>query len=133
MRTVVMALLLASTVPALAGPDRSSAEAVESLKAYALYKAGDYEQARQLWQALAERGNTTAINNLANLYDQGQGVDQDPVEAVRLLRRAAELGDPVAQLNLGLAYERGRGVARDNRIAAQWFRLAAEQEGEQAA
>ena len=125
MRTITAALMLLASAAGFAAPDRTSTEAVESLKAYALYKAGNYEQARLLWEDLAARGNTTAMNNLANLYDQGQGVDEDPAQAARLLKQAAKLGDPVAQLNLGLAYEKGRGVERNNQTAAHWFRQAA--------
>lgn len=126
MRSLLFALSWL-VVGAVIGADRASTEAVESLKAYAVYKAGDYEQARELWLSLAERGNTTAMNNLANMYEQGQGVAQDRVKAAEWLRRAAELGDPVAQLNLGLAYEKGLGVERDNHNAARWFQEAAEQ------
>ncbi len=122
--TVVSALIVSS---ASADADRTSVEAVESLQAYALYKSGQYEKALELWKALAERGNTTAMTNLANMYEQGQGVERDTAAAAEWLRRAAELGDRVAQLNLGLAFERGTGVERDNREAARWFRRAAEQ------
>ncbi len=108
-------------------PDRVSIEAVKSLEAYAAYKLGDYETARQRWLPLAEGGNTSAMINLANLYEQGQGVARDPVAAAAWLTKAAELDDPRAQVSLGLAYETGQGVARAPRTAAAWFRRAAEQ------
>lgn len=107
--------------------DRPGQEAVESLEAYAAFKKGDYKTAREQWLSLAERQNTSAMINLANLYEQGKGVDPDPVAAAEWLTKAADLGDSRAQLNLGLAYERGAGVPRDPRRAADWFRLAAEQ------
>lgn len=107
--------------------DQASVDAVESLNAYAAYKLGDYETARERWLALAERGNTSAMINLANLHEQGQGVPRDLAKAVAWLTQGAELGDSRAQLNLGLAYEKGTGVERDPRQAAQWFRQAAEQ------
>ncbi len=135
---VRVALLLCTLALAATGPranadrDQVSADAITNLEAYAAYKSGDYDRARAIWSRLAMRGNTTAMNNLANMFDQGQGVDEDPVEAARLLRLAAERGDHVAQLNLGLAYERGRGVPRDNRLAAEWFRRAAVQGDAQA-
>ena len=129
---LLLCLLAATGAHANAGRDQVSADAITNLEAYAAYKSGDYGRARAIWSRLAERGNTTAMNNLANMFDQGQGVDADPVEAARLLRIAAERGDHVAQLNLGLAYERGRGVPRDNRLAAEWFRRAAVQGDAQA-
>lgn len=105
----------------------AEAEAVRSLKAYAAYKAGSYQEAYDIWLPLAEAGNTTAILNIANMYEQGQGRPADLERAAEWLRRGADLGDSRAQLYLGLAYEKGRGVARDNRTAARWFRAAAEQ------
>lgn len=107
--------------------DQASVEAVESLNAYAAYKLGDYETARQAWLDLAARDNTSAMLNLANLYTQGQGVEADPARAVQWLEKAAALGDSRAQFELGLAHENGIGVARDPRAAAGWFRRAAEQ------
>ncbi len=125
------ALLLVLAAPVLAA-NQTEKQAVQNLEAYAAYKMAQYQRAHEIWLSLAERGNTTAMNNLANMYDQGQGVEQDLATAAQWLTRAAEAGDSIAQLNLGLAYEKGRGVAHDNRIAADWFRRAAEQ-GEQTA
>ncbi|WP_420427476.1 tetratricopeptide repeat protein [Algiphilus sp.] len=99
----------------------------QAYSAYAAYKSGNYEEARRLWSAAAERGSTDAMINLANLYVQGQGVARDLVAAAAWYRRAAEAGDPVAQVHLGEAYEAGSGVARDNQAAARWFREAAAQ------
>ena len=108
-------------------PDQVARQGLAALHAYAAYKSGNYNRALDLWRTLAEQGNTTAMNNLANMYEQGQGTEQDLGKAADWLRKAAEVGDHIAQLNLGLAYEKGRGVPRDNEQAAHWFRLAAEQ------
>lgn len=107
--------------------DQTSVQAVESLNAYAAYKLGDYETAREAWLDLAARDNTSAMLNLANLYAQGQGVEADPAEAIQWLEKAAALGDSRAQFELGMAHENGIGVERDPRAAADWFREAAEQ------
>jgi TPR repeat protein len=107
--------------------DKASVEAVESLNAAAAYKMGDYETARQRWLALAAKDNTSAMINLANIYEQGQGVPRDMTKAIQWLEKAATLGDSRAQFELGMAYERGLGVERDPKRAAQWFRRAAEQ------
>lgn len=122
---VLLPLMFMNPVPVVARD--ASDEAVALLNAYADYKAGDYPQAHAQWLKLAKQGSTTAMNNLANMYDQGQGVERDPRKAVSWLRKAAGLGDRVAQLNLGLAYEDGRGVKQDNREAARWFRKSAVQ------
>ena len=107
--------------------DQASTQAVESLNAYAAYKLGDYEAARDAWLDLAAKDNTSAMLNLANLYAQGQGVDRDPAAAVQWLEKAAALDDPRAQFELGIAHEKGVGVDRDPQAAAEWFRKAAEQ------
>ncbi len=127
MKRTVIAVLLILSAPVSAERDRASVEAVESLQAYAAYKSGDFDKARALWEDLAERGNTTAMNNLANMFEQGQGTRKDLAASLEWLRKAAELGDPVAQLNLGLAFERGTGIERDNHKAAHWFRKSAAQ------
>lgn len=101
-------------------------DAVINLEAYAAYKAGDYGAAREIWQGLAERGNTTALINLANLFQQGQGVSEDQRRALRYIERAAHLGDERAQYELGMAYETGTIVERDIDLAASWLRRSAE-------
>ncbi len=107
--------------------DQASIQAVESLNAAAAYKTGDYETAKRGWLALANKGNTSAMINLANLYEQGQGVAQDFPEAIQWLEKAAALGDSRAQFELGMAHQRGIGVDRDLHAAAGWFHKAAEQ------
>jgi TPR repeat protein len=102
-------------------------QAVAALEAYAAYKSGDYEEALRRWQALAARGNTTAMINLANMYQQGQGLEPDPDAAFQWMMRAATAGDRVAQLHVGQAYEDGRAVPRDLAAAERWFQAAAEQ------
>jgi len=44
-------------------------------------------EALRIW---AERGNALAQYDLAVIYGKGQGVKQDPKEALKWLRRAAE-------------------------------------------
>jgi TPR repeat protein len=69
--------------------DKESVEAVESLNAAAVYKMSDYETARQSWLAVADRDNTSAMIDLANIYEQGQGVPRDLTKAVQWLEKAA--------------------------------------------
>jgi hypothetical protein len=100
---------------------------VGALKAYAVFKMGDYEKAYELWKELADEGNTTAMNNIGNLYENGLGFPRDMQIAVQWYRLSAEAGDRLGQLHLGTAYEQGAGVPRDNQQAADWFRKSAEQ------
>jgi TPR repeat protein len=119
--------VLADDIDGFAGRDKASQEAVESLEAYAVYKMGQYDEARIIWLSLASRNNTSAMINLANMAEQGQGVPRDLSSTAKWLRKAAELGDQRGQLQLGLAYEKGLGVERDPKKAADWFLKAAEQ------
>ena len=61
------------------------------------------------------------------MYDNGEGVVRDYVEAVKWYRLAAQQGDVSAQFNVGVMYGMGQGVVRDYAEAAKWTRLAAEQ------
>jgi TPR repeat protein len=64
---------------------------------------------------------------LGDLYEQGVGVAQDDVEALKWFRLAAEQDDADAQYHLGRMYEEGRGgVEQDYVEAGQWYRLSAE-------
>ena len=70
-----------------AGRDAAK-EAVTNLEAYAAYKMGQYAKARSIWEGLAAKGNTTALINLANLFQQGQGVSEDQKRALDYVKRA---------------------------------------------
>ena len=113
---------------ALAEERDNAREAVANLEAYAEYKMGHYDAARKIWEGLAAKGNTTALINLANLFQQGQGVTEDQKQAMSLVRKAAELGDARAQYELGMAYEKGHVIDRDISAAAEWLRKSAEQD-----
>ena len=110
-----------------AKPDKVSVQAVRNLEAYAAFKMGQYDKARDMWEQLAAEGNTTAMVNLSNMFEQGQGSIKNPVEALEWTKRAAQSGDTRAQVDLGWHYERGNGVERDIHQAAFWFRQAAQQ------
>jgi TPR repeat protein len=109
------------------GRDKNSVEAVQSLEAYAKYKMGQYDEAREIWIELADKNNTTAFINLANLYEHGQGVERNLPTSIAWLKKAAELGDSRGQFQLGMAYEKGLGVKKDLHEAAKWLEKAAEQ------
>jgi TPR repeat protein/S1-C subfamily serine protease len=61
------------------------------------------------------------------MYDDGNGVRQDHVEAATWYRRAAERGLAEAQHNLAVAYDEGQGVPQDHSEAVRWYFRAAEQ------
>ena len=96
-------------------------------KGVAAFQAGDFATALQEWTPLAEAGDANAQSNLGFMYDDGLGVPQDSVEAVKWYLLAAEQGDTKAQSNLGIMYRLGVGVPQDSAEAVKWYRLAAEQ------
>lgn len=106
----------------LAGAAPSPPDASEAQRAYA---AGQYDEARRLWAAQAEAGDTEAQLGLGALYDLGQGVPRDPVAAYGWYRRAAAAGSPAAEFNVAAMSDTGDGVPRDVAEAALWYSRAA--------
>ena len=128
-RTLAISYLaVALTLPASAEERDNAHEAVTNLEAYAEYKMGHYDAAREIWEGLAAKGNTTAMINLANLFQQGQGVTEDQKKATALVLQAAEAGDARAQYEIGIAYERGATVERDIVKASSWLKKSADQD-----
>lgn len=72
------------------------------------------------------RGYVSALNNLAVLYEIGDGVQANPQTALDLLKRGAEQGHPLAMYNLGIRYRYGNDVRRDWAQAYELFAKAAE-------
>lgn len=86
----------------------------------------DPEKAVFWYNKSAQQGVAAAQNNLALMYAEGRGVDQNKPEAFALWEAAARGGHPHAQYNMGLLFYRGEGVERDVSKAAAWFGQAAE-------
>ncbi len=107
-----------------AAPAKDSGTSFED--AVAAYQRGDYITALNLWQAQAEAGDSRATYNIGVLFDQGQGVPEEPARAALYFRHAAEAGHARAMSNYGRLLEQGRGVPKDEAQAAYWFHKAAE-------
>lgn len=69
--------------------------------------------------------NSNAMNNLADLYLQGNGLVQNIHQAELLYIQAAELGNATAMRNLGFLYFKGVNVKQDMEKSYFWFNLAA--------
>jgi len=97
----------------------TEAEVNSSLQTRAFRSASlAYEDARN-------RGYVSALNSLAVLYENGDGVERDPQKAISLLKLGAEQGHALAMYNLGLHYRYGIGVRRDWGQAYELFAKAA--------
>ncbi len=81
---------------------------------------------------LTKREDSDSLYILANLYDQGIGVEENITQSIDLYRRSANLENALAMINLGLFYYEGRGVNKDHFEAAFWFKKAANLESGQA-
>ncbi len=76
----------------------------------------------------ADEGDSDAQSQLGTMLAAGEGVEQDPEEALSWLTKAAEQGNLTAVFNLGIIYEKGIGVTQDDNEAVFWFWQAAEKE-----
>lgn len=91
------------------------------------YENGDYQEAANIWEPLANAGNTNAQINLGFMYDYGQGVTRTPQIAARWYRAAASSGHEIAQYNLAILLMEN-GITSDNEDARHWMQRAAQQE-----
>lgn len=74
----------------------------------------------------ADAGDAGAMRALSEMYLDGRGVDRDPGEAMRLLRRAAETGSSEAEQDFAhLLLGGAPGVPPDRAQALRWQESAA--------
>ena len=83
-------------------------------------------------KALADQGYADAQFYLGNVYLNGEGLQENVVEAVKWYRKAADQGYVKAQFNLAQAYFIGKGVPKNGAEAVKWYGKAAEQGDSQA-
>ena len=118
-----LALVCAGLICAGATAGRALAGYEEGMDAFS---RGDYATAFEELRPLADRGDPNAQFTLGFMYDYGQGVRRNAIEAIWWYRKAAEQGSAVAQFTLGGIYESGRGAPKDLIAAYRWYSLAAE-------
>jgi TPR repeat protein len=76
------------------------------------------------YEIAAKEGVIQAYHQLANAYQHGKGVKQEPEAAFRWILRAAELGDMQAMYRLAERYEHGDGTPSSYLLAAKWYEQA---------
>ncbi len=110
-----------------------TAQAAGNYNTGALYFANaDYNTAMQIWAPLAKEGNPAAQYSIGLLYDQGKGVKQDPVMALKYFKAAVKQNLPAAEYYLGVKYYAGLGVKKDYQKALGLMVRAAQQDHLQA-
>jgi TPR repeat protein len=85
----------------------------------------DYPQAVAWFEKSGAAGSAVAKNNLAELYETGEGVVRDYPKAIRLYREAASTGLVPALYALARMYESGNGLGQSMAMAYLFFRMAA--------
>ncbi len=93
------------------------------------YEKGDFGAAYSEFKQL---GTAEACFMLGKMYQKGQGVERDAIEATLLYRRAAVNGLAEASYALALCYLNGEGVLRNRSEAMRLLRQAANQGSEEA-
>ncbi len=91
---------------------------------YVAYDRASMATALKVWLPAAEGGDAKAQTYVAEIYENGMGVDPDFSTAARWYQKAADQGDSRAMIGLGNLYELGRGVAKDTTQAMNWYRKA---------
>ena len=109
----------------LSAPSSTSSAAESLAQAQRYLDTKDFANALPLLQKAAAGGNTSAMNNLGDLYYYGRGVAQDYGKAREWYQKAADAGNAVAMTNLGWLYGNGKGVAQDSGKAREWYQKAA--------
>lgn len=64
---------------------------------------------------------------IASMYQDGSGIEQDYKEFFKWCRKSAEMGFMIAQLELGYLYKEGKEIVQDYKEASKWYRMAAEE------
>ena len=85
----------------------------------------NYTEAMACFQKAAEKGNAEAEYNIADLYLNGLGVEEDHETSAEWLKKSAEKDYPEAQNMLAVMYYGGVGVPQDYEKAAKWAKRAA--------
>jgi uncharacterized protein len=121
--------LLPMAMAAFAEPPQITWEWYNAAETYRGLKArrpDDLRLSAHYFRLAAEKGNATAAFKLGELYETGQGLAKDPVQAFYWYMKSAARNDKHGQLKIGWCYQKGIGVQPDPKIAAIWYRLAAE-------
>lgn len=116
---------IAHSIPKLLQVQREGYDYLVQMQTNAFLHALDYTSTfkRLLNQALL--GDSTAQFDVAQMYQQGVGVEQSTESAIRFYHLAAAQNDLPAEYHLGLIYLQGLGIAPDYKIGMDWLLDAA--------
>ena len=104
----------------------AATDRIKLYMAYAEFKMGHHQTARQMWQAIGGQERAEALFNLAILTEQGLGQPKDMDKAVQLYRESAESGSRSGAYQLGLIYLNHPDYQNEDE-ARRWLTQAAEE------
>ena len=87
------------------------------------YVEGDYTTGLKQLLPLVEPSDAGAQLLLGRMYDKGEGVPKDFIEASRWYRKAAEQGHVVAQSHLAAIFQGDHSIAAPNFFLIAWTSL----------
>lgn len=86
----------------------------------------DLQRARSWYESAAMQGHALAQLSIGNMYDYGDGGEQNFEKARRWYESAAKQGVRDAQLHYARMVHTGRGGSKSDAEAAHWYRKAVE-------
>ena len=92
------------------------------------YLKGDFSNAIQVWEPIAQEGHSSAQYFLGILFKNGMGVKVNLEKAGFWFRESARQGDPGAQYFLADFLYAGKGMPQNKTLAAFWYMMSAEQD-----
>ena len=108
-----------------------SPKRMKCLYGYVTAKTGNFEAAKAIFEDCVARWNDVySMISLAQMYESGNGVEQDLAKSAALLKQGAEQPDDASYVSLaryhwGVALAEGRGVEADRVAARDWLQRAA--------
>ena len=90
----------------------------------ALLSSGVFASVYDYAMGLAKQGKSVDQYLLAVMYDSGNYVSENDVEAVKWYRKAANQGFRAAQVRLGQKYALGEGIPENSIKAYVWWSMA---------
>ena len=85
----------------------------------------NYKLAQEYYEQAVNLNNAKAMNNLATMYENGEGVAKDIHKAIELYKKAVDLGNAIAMNNLAGKYRYGNGVEKNYTKSVELYKKAA--------
>ncbi len=127
-KITILSMCVAASFSVQAAPKSSpSAHQAIYTQAVQAVQQQNHAKAFELLKPLAEKGDATAQNNIAVLYEEGLGVERNDAEALKWYTKAAQQGLADAQFMTAFFHASGRGTTQDYQQAFVWYQKAAKQ------